>query len=257
MSDLHFNADGLVLGHDPKVRLRAAVDFVTRHLADADHCLITGDLVEDATDENYRALARELARLPMPICPLPGNHDDRGMMARLLDLPRPVMSDYVQYAMDLGDAVLLCLDTLVPGQDYGELCKARLAWLHDQLRNAAGRTVLVAMHHPPVTLGLPMLDPDNLRNGSAVLDLLAAHDGNVQILAGHVHRPASAVTGKIPIRTIRSILYQAPPPVPDWDWDSFLPAREAPNLAVVTVQKTQITIQDLEFCLFETGGALP
>ena len=254
LTDLHFEAEGLVLGHDPRVRLDAAVDFISARLSDADLCLVTGDVVETANAANYAAVAARLSRLPMPVCLLPGNHDDRDQMRQRFALPGDAMPGFVQFGLDLGEALLLGLDTLVPGRDHGFLCPARLDWVADRLRENRGKPVIVAMHHPPVPLGLPMLDPDNLRNGSALLDLLEAHDAPVQVLAGHVHRPVSALAGRIPLRSQRAVLYQAPAPFPPWNWDSFVPASEAPGLGLVTVAGGRITIQDLEFCRFSRGG---
>ena len=255
LSDLHFEAQGLVLGHDPRVRLKAAVAFVAAHLADADLCLVTGDVVETATAANYAAVAEVLNHLPMPVCVMPGNHDDRYMMRTAFAFPGQVMDGFAQTALDLGDAVVLCLDGLVPGADHGVLCDVRLDWLRARLRDSAGRPVIVALHHPPVAIGLPMLDPDNLQNGSALLGLLAGHDAPVQVLAGHVHRSCSAFVDGIAIRTQRAVLYQAPGPVPAWDWESFAPAHEAPVLGLVTLDAGQITVQDLQFCPYEQGGA--
>ncbi len=164
------------------------------------------------------------------------------------------MQGFCQYVVELGETVLLCLDTLIPGNDAGILCTERLGWLEQQLLAAKGRPVVVAMHHPPLTLGLGVLDQDMLQNGLQVLELLARFPNVVQILAGHVHRPVSGTVQGIGFRTQRAVLYQAPPPVPRWDWDSFTPAQEAPGLGVVMVEQGQVIVQDLQFCSYETGG---
>ncbi|UWQ89861.1 metallophosphoesterase [Rhodobacteraceae bacterium M382] len=255
MTDLHFARRGLVVGHDPRVRVQQAVKFVCDHLADGDLCLISGDMVELAQPDEYQALRTLLAELPMPVCPMVGNHDDRSMLRAAFALPGQVMDAFVQYAVEVGDVVLICLDTLIPGEAAGFLCDARLAWLEAQLHRAAGRPVVVAMHHPPLALGLDMLDPDNLTNGTQLLDLLEKFPNVVQFLAGHVHRPISGVVRGIGFRTQRAVLYQAPAPVPRWDWGSFTPPAEAPGLGVVSVETGQVTVQDLQFCPYEIGGA--
>lgn len=256
LTDLHFVADGDVLGHDPRVRLTAAVEFIRAHLPDAEACVITGDLVDLASEGAYAALAELLDRLPMPVLPLVGNHDDRTLLRQALPLPESVMGAFVQYAVDLPGAALLCLDTLIPGQDAGELCDDRLRWIEAELARAGDRPVILAMHHPPLKLGLPMLDPDNLQNGTQLLDLLSRYPNVAMILAGHVHRPIAGVAQGLPFHTQRAVLYQAPAPVPAWDWDSFAPPREAPGLGVVSLKNGQVTVQDLQFCPYEQGGAL-
>lgn len=256
LTDLHFETTGLVAGHDPRMRLDAAAEFVSAYLSDADLCLITGDIVETATTGNYAEVANRLAQLPVPVCVVPGNHDDRSLLLQAFAMPGQVMPGFAQYAVERDGAVLMCLDTLVPGKDHGFLCQERLGWVADRLAEARGRPLIVALHHPPAAIGIPVLDADNLRNGAALLDLLSRHDGPVQVLAGHVHRSASVVAGGIPVRTQRAVLYQAPAPVPAWDWDSFAPPQEAPGLGLVTAQQGQITVHDLTFCSYDHGGAV-
>jgi hypothetical protein len=102
-------------------------------------------------------------------------------------------------------------------------------------------------------LGLPMQDGARVREGAALLDLLAAHGGVRQLCLGHVHRPISGCVRGIPFTTMRSVLYQAPPPRPAWDWSSFRPAAEAPALGVVTVEGQDVAIQFDEVCRYEMG----
>jgi hypothetical protein len=64
------------------------------------------------------------------------------------------------------------------------------------------------------------------------------------------------VTGTIrgvPFTALRSVLYQAPPPQPEWDWNSFTPSVEAPELAVVSFEQDSVTIQPLQFCPYDVG----
>ncbi|MGI9369059.1 MAG: phosphodiesterase, partial [Ruegeria sp.] len=68
------------------------------------------------------------------------------------------------------------------------------------------------------------------------------------------HRPISGTVTGIPFSTMRSVLYQAPPPRPEWNWDTFRPSQEAPNLGVVTIADTGVNLQFDQFCGFEVGG---
>lgn len=248
MSDLHFEAEGLVLGHNPRLRLQAAVDFIAEHHSDAAGCLITGDLVETGSVQNYQALKGFLDGLPMPVLPMTGNHDDRAVLRAVLPLPGTAMPDFIQYRTDFGDLSIMCLDTLNPGAAASALCAERMGWLKAELGALNGRPAIVAMHHPPMTLGLPMLDPDNLQNGAALLTLLAEHPNVLHLLAGHVHRPCSGTARGVPFTTAKSVLYQAPAPRPEWDWSSFLPAAEAPALTVLDYSADGLTLQQCQFC---------
>lgn len=154
LSDLHYVAEGLVQGHDPQLRLKLAVDFIVQQHSDAVACVITGDLVDLANLKNYQSLHSHLQQLPMPVLPMTGNHDDRTLLRTVLPLPDQAMADFVQYGYDFGPVRLLCLDTLIPGEDAGFLCADRLQWVEQELENAGDRPVILAMHHPPFDLGL-------------------------------------------------------------------------------------------------------
>ncbi len=250
LSDLHYTASGDVLGHDPRVRLEAAIALINDHHADADYCIISGDMVNRGTDGDYAAVAAHLGQLTVPVLPMVGNHDDRVLFARFLAAP-PGLDGFLQYAIETPDGLILCLDTLDPGQDSGAFCDLRADWLRDML--ARGLPTFIFMHHPPCDMGLPMQDQDRLADGAAFLDLLAGYPNVVQLLIGHVHRPITGVVQGIPFATMRSVLYQAPPPLPAWDWSSFVPAAENPALGVIALDNGAITLQYHDICAYQHG----
>jgi len=242
-----------VLGHDPVARLRAAIDHANAHYADTAFCVITGDVVERASAASYRAVKAELDRLSMPYWPMTGNHDARSLLRAMLPLPANAMTDFIQYELEVGPVRILCLDSLFEGEDKGRLCPARLAWLEERLAQHPDRPTIVMLHHPPMPLGLPMLDPDRLEDGPALLAVLRRFPAVKQLCFGHVHRPVSGQIDGLAYCGLRAVLYQAPPPVPAWDWDSFAPAKEAPQMGVVTCTKDQIGIEMIEFCPADCG----
>ena len=78
ISDIHLVPHGaLLFGEDPAARLRACVDDNNRHHADAQLCVITGDLTHDGDPAAYRVLADCVDKLVPPVRLLMGNHDDR------------------------------------------------------------------------------------------------------------------------------------------------------------------------------------
>jgi 3',5'-cyclic-AMP phosphodiesterase len=248
MSDLHFIGVGDVLGHDPRIRLRAAIDFINHHHDDADVCIISGDMVDRATQTDYAALAVLLAELRIPVLPMVGNHDDRALFCAALPLPPQVMTDFVQYALPTSEGVILCLDTLKTGSDGGKLCAARLDWLRARLKQARNRPVYVFSHHPPMLLGLPMQDQPPMEGAEDLLSILGDYSGAKHLFVGHVHRPISGTVQGIPFAALPSVLYQAPAPRPGWDWESFTPAMEAPAIGVLTMSDGYVGLQYIQFC---------
>jgi 3',5'-cyclic-AMP phosphodiesterase len=154
--------------------------------------LVTGDLADGGAPAEYERFGELIASLPMPVHVLPGNHDDLDW-----DGPHTVDVDGVR--------VVLC-DTQRPGRDDGHL---DLDWLAAELATAA--PTIVAMHHPPVLIGIGGLDeiglPETERAGLAALLERSPHV--VRVVAGHVHRSAFATLGGRPVATSASTNLQA------------------------------------------------
>jgi 3',5'-cyclic-AMP phosphodiesterase len=187
LSDPHIGAtwgDG-----DPMAGLRAAVESVRRLPDDPDAVLMSGDLADNAADEEYEFVRESLARLGAPVYVLPGNHDDRDALRRHFDVPGPLGTP-VQYAVDLGPLRLVVLDSTRPGEDRGELDVARLAWLDAELAVAPEQPTLLALHHPPVSTGIAAWDELCLpaADRRALAEVLQRHPQVRRVVSGHVHR---------------------------------------------------------------------
>ena len=255
MSDLHFTKTGDVLGHNPRIRLQAAIDYINEHHHDAAHCIISGDMANRATPADYADLSDRLQTLEVPYLPMVGNHDNRDLFRKAFSLPETSMAEFIQYDVPTAGTTILCLDTHKPGSDAGSYCAGRMDWLRDKL-NAAGDTpVLIFMHHPPMSLGLPMQDKDKLENGDAVLTVLSEFNCVKYLCIGHVHRAISGTIGGIGFATMPSVLFQAPPPLPEWTWDTFIPAAEPPSIGVIHVRDGSVTLHYEQICAAQHGVA--
>jgi Icc protein len=133
---------------------------------------------------------------------LPGNHDDRRALRSRFGLPGSG-ADPIRYAADLGAVRLVVLDTTRPGSDPGTLDAGELEWLDQEL--AAGRDVptVVAMHHPPLSTGIPAWDDLSLSaaDHSALAGVVGRHPDVRRIVGGHVHR---AITAELAGRVVVS-----------------------------------------------------
>ena len=208
LTDPHIGADWG--GTDPVARLAAAVASVAAMRPLPDVVLVTGDLADNATDAEYEQLRELLAPLKAPLHVLAGNHDDRRALRRHFDLPGGD-GEPVQYAVDLGPLRLVVTDTTRPGHDDGELDAQRLEWLDSTLAAAPDTPTLLAMHHPPIWLGIPAWDelglpPDHLR---ALGDVIDRHRQVRRIVAGHVHRAISGELAGRSVLTVPSTFVQA------------------------------------------------
>lgn len=156
-----------------------------------DFVLITGDLVDAGSEAEYRRLRELLAPLAMPVYLALGNHDGReAFRSSFPDLGYWDPGErFLQYALDLPGLRLLVLDTLDQGRPTGALCAERLDWLAGRLAEDRATPTVVAMHHPPVPVGMPGMDVYRLLEGAERLAALIRASPNVErVLAGHLHR---------------------------------------------------------------------
>jgi Icc protein len=196
-------------GADPLGRLAAAVDAVLALEQSPEAVLVSGDLAEHAADSEYEQVRAQLGRIDAPSYVLPGNHDAREGLRRCFGVPgegdRPV-----QYAADLGPLRLVVVDSTRPGEDRGELDRERLGWLDETLAAAPSTATVVAMHHPPLAVGIPAWDAIGLpaADRQALGEILNRHAHVQRVVAGHVHRAIAAELAGRPVVTAPSTYLQ-------------------------------------------------
>ena len=208
---------------DPHIRLHdeathralsAAVDRVLALRPRPAAVLVTGD-VSDAGDPAEHALAAELwGRLEMPVHVVAGNHD--------------VLAERTQFAVEAGALRLVGCDTSVHGRDDGSL---DVAWLAERLAEDTTTPTIVAMHHPPVDIGLPWLDEIGLPRADreALATLLRESPQVKRVVAGHVHRALATTLGGVGVVTCASTNIQA---ALDFEIPDMALADEPPSILV-------------------------
>ena len=148
-----------------------------------DALLVTGDLVQDDPG-GYANFVRVFAGLGTPVYCLPGNHDEPVTLRREL-ARKPFV---VGGSVDHGAWRVVLLDSCVPGSADGRLSDPSLAELDAALTGAAGRHVLVCLHHHPVPMSSRWLDRVGLTNANDLFRVLDAHRNVRAVLWGHVHQ---------------------------------------------------------------------
>lgn len=191
--------------------LAAAVQAVLQLDQRPDAVIVTGDLADGARPGEYARVRELLAPLPMPVHLLPGNHDD-GISA--------------DYAVRAGELRLVACDSTIPGRDDGEL---DLEWLEATLDEDRDSPTIVAMHHPPILTGIPVLDEIGLTNRAELARLLERSPQVQRVIAGHVHRGAFGVVGGCGVVACPSTNLQSRL---DFAAEEFTVVREPPAIAV-------------------------
>lgn len=149
-----------------------------------DVVLMTGDLAHEPEPAAYERLAQQLRVLEAPVFCLPGNHDDPDMMHERMN--RDGISTCK--AVAAGDWRMVLLDTWEQGTHGGRLSPRELDFLRERLAAANGYWVLIALHHPPVSIDSPWMDAMGLANPGdffAIIDECPAVRG---VIWGHIHQ---------------------------------------------------------------------
>lgn len=204
LSDPHLTTGPL--GAEPSAALAVAIDRAVAMKPDL--LVITGDLVEAGTRQEYQVLRDVLQRSPLPVHLTTGNHDRRSPF-------REVFPDReLRHVVEGEDARLVVLDSLVEpgGSDHvrgaGRLGPDQLSWLDEVLAQRPAVPTLLALHHPPIRVGIAFLDAMNLLDGDELETLLQRHPQVRGVLAGHVHRRVAGVLAKAVVSLVGSTFRQ-------------------------------------------------
>jgi len=193
ISDLHVTAKGKRLFDrvDTPGFLVRAVAHLNALDPRPDFVWITGDLVDQGSVAEYANLRDMLGALRIPWAVMPGNHDERAnLRSAFADggyLPRD--GEFLHYTIEDLPLRLIALDTLIPGESGGTLCRTRLDWVAARLEERPDSPTVVALHHPPFVTGLSEMDTIGCANSAALGAIVAEHPQIERIVCGHVHRP--------------------------------------------------------------------
>ena len=254
LSDLHLTAGGEPLfGSLPRERLELAIDSILQSHADADFCLLTGDLADAGSAAAYAALANALRRLPMPAHLLPGNHDSRAALRR--QFPQlPADGDFMQTAIDTPAGRLLLLDTVEAGDPWGSYCAERQEWLARQLAAAGNLPLYIAMHHPPLALGIPSMDQFALRDADAFWSVVAPHRARIRhLFFGHLHRPIGGNWRGIPFSCTASPNHQVALDLATLRGDEVPGCREPAGYGVILIDAENVIVHHQQLFNGETS----
>lgn len=202
MSDLHTMPEAGATIHDdagswlidPDANLRLALDHIRAMQIRPAFVLVSGDLVNEATEASYRRLRDEalpaIAALGAPVLLGLGNHDRRGPFRRVVLGESDGRDDELYcYARTIGALRVLMLDSTNGSANDGRLGGRQLAWLDEQLRAPAPGGDLVVFHHPvvlPDLPGFPSRTSHVIADAEALAGVIAGRPV-LGILTAHVH----------------------------------------------------------------------
>ncbi len=204
---------------DTQASLEAVLDqALAEHTPDA--ILATGDLAHEPQTEIYaRFLDTIRARFEGALMCLPGNHDVLAAM-EAAGLPMAPVSLPGWDLIPLDSHEDEVTPSLVTDEDKATVAAA--------ISQATQANLLVATHHPLVTVNSPWLDKDRIQNAEELVDWLSECSAKLRaIVFGHAHQEVSGkVQGKIRDLTVfgvPSTCFQFKPASESFAIDDALP----------------------------------
>jgi 3',5'-cyclic-AMP phosphodiesterase len=193
-----------------------------------DLLLVTGDVAEHGDRKSYRRFLAAVDGCGMRWTCTLGNHDDPDSFAAAL-AERPCAWLQQGNAFACGDWRVVLAESRCAGLDGGWFDEARAERLDATLRRHPRAPTLLALHHPPVAVGLDWMDPEP---GAGWVERLSAvverHKQVRQIVCGHVHLPIMTRFCGVPLAIAPATAAQLWP-----DLAPFIPGRPDGRAMVV------------------------
>lgn len=202
ISDLHIKPPGaLAYGRvDTAKALERCVAALNAFKPAPDFVVISGDLVDTPSIEEYDYLKRLLAPLRLPFAGVPGNHDSRAWMRAAFPAASYAhATGALDQKIEVDGLDLLLLDSSVAGKPHGMLEASTLQWLDATLATAVDRPALLFLHHPPFKGGIWHMDRQDLFNADELAGIVRRHPRVRLIGCGHVHRAMLTTFAGIPV----------------------------------------------------------
>lgn len=215
---LHATSEGTLLGMNTENSLKLIVDRVVSEVPDIDLVIATGDIAQDSSVQAYRNFLEFLKPLNAPMRWIPGNHDSRENMAEVCQ-----GLNHAESIVEMGNWVILLLDSTVPGRVYGNLADDQLQRLEQSLQTYANRHVLITLHHHAVSMESRWIDQIGVRNRDAFQELIDRYDNVRAVVCGHVHQVSDQIINGVRHISTPSTCVQFLPGSQDFGIDSLGP----------------------------------
>jgi 3',5'-cyclic AMP phosphodiesterase CpdA len=155
-----------------------------------DIVILTGDIVDEGTEDEYAMALELLVGLHLPLFVIPGNHDEPRAFKLAFDnhVYLPAQGPFNYVIDDRGPVRIIALDVTKPGHHHGDVDDVSVAWLKNALGKEPDRPSIIMMHQPPFACGVPYLDLYLCRGGDRLAAVAKAFAAIERIVCGHVHR---------------------------------------------------------------------
>jgi 3',5'-cyclic-AMP phosphodiesterase len=210
ISDIHLTSEGMLFpGARPRDNLLAGLELLAESGLAPDMVILTGDLANTGEAACYQDLAeimdKAVGALGARVVYLPGNHDERSAFRRYL-LGQDADSSPINQIHWVGGLRVVSLDSVVAGEEFGELGDETLAFLRDAIATPAPSGTVLALHHPPIPSPVQPMARIMLRHPQRLAQVVDGSDVRL-ILCGHNHHESLGVLGSVPVWASPSTAY--------------------------------------------------
>ena len=220
ISDTHLEPEegGTLLGMDTDRSLRYVLELVQQENTRLDLILATGDISTHGTPQAYERFANYMQAFTAPVVWLPGNHDDNEVMAQHCGNPEAMAGHIV-----IGQWLIVMLDSTIQRQVGGRVEQSEIDRMTKLAQLHCDKHVLVACHHPPLSIDCEWIDHQRISNGEAFLEAVVALPNVKLLICGHIHQHWQTQYRGLPIMSTPSTCIQFKPREVDFTLDTLSP----------------------------------
>lgn len=190
----------------PMIPLDYCLTHALEEYPDVDCLLVSGDLTEDGTAEDYRDLRAYIEQKmgKIPVIVTLGNHDNKasfyqGWMGQEPD-DRPYNCIRI-----IGDTAVISWDNSRQGNPDGEISEEQMNWLKEALETNKDRHMVLMTHHHFMThqASVPAINCDE-----EFPKLMQAYQVDC-LICGHTHHKFAYFYGDVPYYTVDGMSFYA------------------------------------------------
>ena len=213
ISDVHLTSEGLLYPHvHPRENLIGSLRLIAEAELRPDLLILTGDLANSGESECYRDMSELMSEavgtLGGRVVYLPGNHDERSAFRRnLLDQKASSSSSPINQIHWIDGLRVVSLDSVVVGEDFGQLDDETLAFLGDAIATPAPDGTVLALHHPPIPSPVQPMARIMLRHPERLEEVIDGSDVRL-ILCGHNHHGMLGTLASVPVWVSPATAYE-------------------------------------------------
>lgn len=222
ISDCHIGPteEEQLLGLNTNESLMDVIEHISAAKQTWDLLLTTGDISNNGGAKTYRRFLSVIESCPIAYRAfgwLPGNHDAPDDMSEVQG------RDHLVKQINMGNWVIVLLNTQVPGHTHGNLVEAELNLLDDILGTTKDKHVLIFMHHQPVPVGCQWLDNQKVRSEYAFFKIIDQYTHIRAVIWGHVHQVFNSERNGVPLMSTPSTCIQFKANSDEFAIDSLMP----------------------------------